>query len=70
MADVRTFDYKGRKVEVTVNRNGAHYVGMIEIEGMKLSEHQKLGAEGSSEDAAFRSCQRKAEELIDGAPTA
>ena len=70
MADVRTFQYKGRNVQVTVNKNGAHYVGEIEIEGMKLTAHQKLGAEGSSEDAAFRSCERKAHELIDGTPTA
>lgn len=70
MADVRTFDYKGKKVDVTINKNGASYVGMIEIEGKKLSGQQKLGAAEPSEDAAFRSCQRKAEELIDGAPTA
>jgi hypothetical protein len=69
MADVRTFEYKGKNVQVTVNKNGAHYLGEIEIEGMKLSGQQKFGPEEPSEGAAFRSCQRKAEELIDGAPT-
>lgn len=64
MADLREFVYKGRRVRITVNHSAGHYIGVLDIEGMRLGA-DKVGAEASSAGAAFESRKRKAEELID-----
>ena len=65
MADVRKFIYRDKHVHVTINQDAAKYVGVIDIAGMTLGPADKIGAAGGTPDAAFESCKRKAEELID-----
>jgi hypothetical protein len=72
MARVREHVYKDRHIRIIINQSGNEYLGVFEIEGMKLPPATATGPETHSEDAAFQSAKRKAEEYIDahgaGAP--
>ena len=66
MADVREFVYRDKHVTITVNQDAGKYVGVAKIEGMTTGDNN-MGAASTSEDAAFESAKRRAEELIDAA---
>jgi hypothetical protein len=66
MASVREHVYKDKHIRITINQSGNEYLGVFEIEGMKPPPATATGPETHSEDAAFQSAKRKAEDYIDG----
>lgn len=68
MALVRDFEHAGRKFKVSVNKSGAHFVGVVDIPGVPITTSARQ-VEAASEDGALRAAKARAEELIDRAGT-
>jgi hypothetical protein len=65
MARVLEHTYRDRHIKITVNQSGAEYLGIFQIDGVNVPPATARGAESRSEDAAFESAKRRAEEYID-----
>ena len=69
MSLIREFEYKGKRVKVSVNKSGPQYLAVIAIEGMKLPPSSSE-VTASHDEGAFKLAKTRAEELIDNPPRA
>ena len=65
MADVAEYEYKGKRIHVSVNKSGAQYVAHIDsIDGIKVPPAMR-DVTGTTEGGASRAARRRAEQIID-----
>ena len=63
MAMTRETNYKGKRIKLTANKQGAHYIGTYEIEADPVITG--TGADSTAEDIALDNAERAAKDQLD-----